>query len=156
MIKALKIGYAKTCAYSKIMIVISILAISLLSSLPSFAQVYNGPDSLQLLSIVWKANGEVLKTLHDESTQLDAYLSSPGLQEVDHAVFLSEKYMVTYLQEDVQSGKLLNEAIMKSYKKVLTDAKNDPSMALLPDGMLGTYIPRLIESLTAVPKPNAQ
>ena len=131
------------------------VALALFFATPSFSQVYNGPDSLQLSQINWKSKSDLLKTIDDELTQVNSYLATPGLQEVDLAVFSAEKKLLLYMQPDIENGKQVHETIMTSYKKVLADAKIYPQMAKLPYGMLGTYLPGLIESLTAVTKPSA-
>ena len=61
--------------------------------------------------------------------------------------------MLDYTQIAIQSGKAVDVSIFESYEKVLDEAPTDKLLSPLPEGILVTFIPILVEVLTEVPVP---
>lgn len=121
--------------------------------IPAFGQ-NNGPieDFSYLTTVVWKPNVDLDASLVQERSRMDVALSQPGLQDGDRSLFMAYQRLLDYIQADMGS-KPVPEAITTNYEKVLTEAPGDPDLKSLPDGILGTYLPGLVELLTKVPVP---
>lgn len=121
-----------------------------------FSQSKNFKEEIGDLSLVmWKAPAGIDAAVADENARLAVSLGQPDLQDHDRALFLAYQRMLTYLQSAVQSSTPVDEAIYQSYEKVMLEAPADKSLAPMPEGVLVTFIPGLVELLTVVPVPDA-
>jgi len=122
----------------------------------AFGQGNNIKEEIGDLSlIVWKAPAGIDAVVADENAKLSVAFSQPDLQVHDRALLTAYQRMLTYVQAAVQSSKPVDEAIYESYEKVLTEAPADKNLAPMPEGLLITFIPGLVEALTVVPVPDA-
>lgn len=112
-----------------------------------------GKDLGDFSAITWKATADLNAALSDEQARANLALTAPGMPLEEKALFLSYKRMLSYIQADLQAGKPADEAIVSSYEQVLNEAPKDVDLAYLPDGLLATFVPGLVESLAASPKP---
>lgn len=119
------------------------------------AQTDNGPASINMNAITWKSNPEITQTLTAEIERTDVLLSTPGLQAEEQSIYKAYKLMLTYIQLHIQNNVPAQDAITKGYQQVLHEAPKNQDLANLPDQMLGTYLPGLVEMLSAVPAPVA-
>ncbi len=110
-------------------------------------------DVGDLSAIVWKPATDFNQSLAMERSRMDLALTTPGLPASDRSLYLSYHRLLDYIQSDVQAGTTAAEAITNNYVKVLQEAPSDQDLKDLPDGMLQTYLPGLIEALTEVPVP---
>lgn len=120
------------------------------------AQTDNGPASIDMKLVNWKSNVELTQTLSAEISKVEGMLNTPDLQPVDQSIYKAYKRMLTYTQQNIQNALPVDEAISKGYLLVLNEAPKDPELNKLPEQMLGTYLPGLVEMLTAVHVPVAQ
>ena len=118
-----------------------------------FSQNSPQQDVGDLSAIVWKHAPELNQSLAQERDRMDVALTQPDLTDADRSLYLSYKRLVDYVEADILASKPVNEAIATNYEKVLTEAPNDADLKFLPDGVLMTYLPGLIEALTEVPVP---
>lgn len=120
----------------------------------AFGQGSNAAHELEYLSSVkWKATPELNNTLSQEQVRMNLALSSPTLAIDEKALYKAYKRLMDYVAADVQAGKTVDKAILDSYDKVLTDALTDATIKDMPAGLLETYIPGLVESLTETQVP---
>jgi len=110
-------------------------------------------DLSYLSSVLWKTNVELNASLVQERSKMDVVLSLPDLQSADRSLFLAYQRLLDYILEDIQANMPVAEAIKTNYEKVLTEAPKDPDLSKMPDGILGTFIPGLVETLTQATKP---
>ena len=120
------------------------------------AQTDNGPASIAMKNTNWKSKIELDQTLTAEIVKVEEMLTTPGLQPVDQSIYKAYSRMLTYIQQYIQNNLQVDEAINKGYQTVIDEAPKDPELSLLPDHMLGTYLPGLVEMLAAVNVPVAQ
>jgi|GEM_PF-1548286 len=122
----------------------------------AFGQSNNFKEEIGDLSlIVWKAPAGIDAVVADENAKLAVSLGQPDLQDHDRALFLAYQRLLTYVQSAVQNSTPVDEAIYLSYEKVLTEAPADKYLASMPNGLLVTFIPGLVEALTVVQVPDA-
>lgn len=135
--------------------VIVIAIISLFCPSQVGAQTDNGPASINMNAITWKSNPEIAQTLTTEKERVDILLSTPGLQAEEQSIYKAYHLMLTYIQQHIQNNVSTEDAIAKGYQQVLNEAPKNQELAKLPDYMLGTYLPGLVEMLSATPAPVA-
>ena len=104
-----------------------------------------------ITTVDWKGSSELNLTIANEQSKMDQNLSIPTLAQDEKALFLGYKRMLNHIQTHIQSGKPMEEAIVLAYEQVLAEGPKDPELALMPEGLLGTMVPGLIESLTQTP-----
>jgi len=102
----------------------------------------------------WKPAAGIDASMVQEHARMDLALTQVDIQDVDRAIYLSYKRMLDYTQIAVQSGKAVDVSIFESYEKVLAEAPTDKLLSPLPEGILMTFIPVLVEALTEVPVPD--
>jgi hypothetical protein len=102
---------------------------------------------------VWKPAVGMDASMAQEHARMDLALTQVDIQDVDRAIYLSYKRMLDYTQIAIQSGKAVDVSIFESYEKVLDEAPTDKLLSPLPEGILVTFIPVLVEVLTEVPVP---
>jgi len=117
------------------------------------AQTDNGPASINMSAVTWKSNPEIAQTLTAEKERVDVLLSTPGLQQDEQAIYKAYNLMLTYIQQHIDSNIPTEDAIAKGYQQVLNEAPKNQELAKLPDHMLGTYLPGVVEMLSASPAP---
>lgn len=127
------------------------LLFSALFCTSAFSQTNLQQDVGDLSAIVWKHTLQLNQSLAQERDRMDVALTQPDLTDADRSLYLSYKRLVNYVEVDILASKPVNEAIATNYEKVLAEAPNDPDLKFLPDGVLATYLPGLIEALTEVP-----
>lgn len=120
------------------------------------SQTDNGPASIDMKNTAWKSKIDLDQTLTSEKIKVEEILTTPGLQPVDKSIYKAYSRMLTYIQQYIQNNLQVDEAISKGYQSVIDEAPKDPELSLLPDHMLGTYLPGLVEMLAAVNVPVAQ
>ncbi len=132
----------------------SILSMLFFACICSVASGQTGAakDLGDLSDIDWKANADLGSAISVEQAKADLALTAPNMPLNEKALFLSYKRLLTYIQANLQAGKPAEEAIALSYEQVLGEAPKDPDLAFLPDGLLATFVPGLIESFTVSPK----
>ncbi len=84
---------------------------------------------------------------------MEAALATPGLQSADRSLFLAYERLLQYIKLDIQGGRPVGEAILADLKRIIAEAPKDTDLANMPDGIIGTYIPGLVEILQEQPKP---
>ena len=119
------------------------------------AQTDNGPASINMNAITWKSNPELAQTLTTEKERVDVFLNTPGLQAEEQAIYKAYNLMLTYIQQHIQNNVPAQDAITKGYQQVLNEAPKNQELAKLPDQMLGTFLPGVVEMLSATPVPVA-
>ncbi len=97
--------------------------------------------------VVWRPLAGLNAVIAQEDARLDGFLATPDLQERDRAIYTAYKRMLAYTQVLIQDSKPVDEAIFEGYEKVLAEAPNDKQLELLPEGLLMTFIPVLVEVL---------
>lgn len=102
---------------------------------------------------VWKTPAGIEASISQEHARMDLALTQPDIQDADRAMYLSYKRMLDYSQVNIQAGKPVDEAIFESYDKVLAEIPADKALSHIPEGILVTFIPVLVEALTEVPTP---
>lgn len=101
----------------------------------------------------WKSAADLNLSLAGEDAKMVLLLNNPSLIEPEKALFKAYQRLLGYIQSDLQTGKPVDQAIIGSYEKVLVDAVVDPELKNMPEGLLLSYIPGLIETLNEVPVP---
>ena len=119
------------------------------------AQTDNGPASINMSAVTWKSNPEIAQTLTTEKERVDILLNTPGLQAEEQSIYKAYNLMLTYIKQHVENNVPTEDAIAKGYQQVLNEAPKNQELAKLPDHMLGTYLPGLVEMLSATPVPAA-
>jgi hypothetical protein len=119
------------------------------------AQTDNGPTSINMTAVTWKSNPEIAQTLTTEKERVDVLLSAQGLQPEELSIYKAYNLMLTYIRQHIQNNIPSQDAITKGYQQVLNEAPKNQDMAHLPDQMLGTYLPGLVEMLSETPVPVA-
>ena len=132
-----------------------IAILSLFSPSQIGAQTDNGPASINMSAITWKSNPEIVQTLTAEKERVDGLLNTPGLQADEQSIYKAYSLMITYIHQHIQNNVSTEDAISKGYQQVLNEAPKNQELAKLPDQMLGTYLPGLVEMLSATPAPVA-
>lgn len=113
-----------------------------------FAQSKGGEIG-DLSGITWKDTDLAIIALSEETTRTDLSLAVPDLQNVDKTLFTAYKLLVNYVQLGVQSGERIDKAITKSYEKILSGTSKEFELQDLRTDVFATYIPGLVEVLTA-------
>lgn len=143
-----------TRTYAFITSVSSLLAFSFLFSIASIsAQSVEHAAIGDYSKVVWRPITDMTSVIAQEDTRMDAYLATPDLQDSDRAIYIAYKRMLAYTQALIQDNKPVDEAIFEGYEKVIAEAPGDKYLAFLPEGLLMTYIPVLVEALAEVPVP---
>lgn len=101
----------------------------------------------------WKTAADLNLSLAGEDAKMVLLLNNPSLMEADKAVYKAYQRLLGYIQSDLQAGKTVDQAIIGSYEKVLVDVVADPELKYMPEGLLLSYIPGLVETLNEVPVP---
>ncbi|MEQ1744257.1 MAG: hypothetical protein ABMA02_02445 [Saprospiraceae bacterium] len=101
-----------------------------------------------LTAIVWKPTSGIELVVADETAKMDIALSPTDLEARDQALYRSYQRLLGHILTAVQGGKPVDEAIYIGYEKVLEDINKVPGLQEIPEGVLITYIPGLVESLT--------
>lgn len=120
----------------------------LISANTMFAQSKGGEIG-DLSGITWKDTDLVNEALTGETTRIDLSLAAPNLQNVDKTLFTAYKLLVNYVQLGIQSGESTDKAITRSYEKVLSGSSKEFELQDLRIDVFATYIPGLVEVLTA-------
>lgn len=137
---------------------IQVLMLFLSAILPSLVYGQNADVRQEigdLSAIQWKNATAFEAAIAQEDAKMDDYLAAPNLPEGDRALYLSYQRMLELVMSNVQSSKPLDEAVYDSYEQVLEESRINPDLKPAPSGLLITYIPGLIEVLTAVPQADA-
>ena len=77
------------------------------------------------------------------------------MQLDEKATFLAYQRLLNYIQSNLQAGKTPQEAIMLSYEQVVAEAPKDADLAYMPEGLLASFVPGLVEAFTEAPVPQA-
>jgi len=117
------------------------------------AQTSAASDLGDLSAVNWKATADLNLSIAVEQAKANLALSAPSMQLDEKALYLSYTRMLNYIQTNLQAGKTADEAIALSYEQVLSEAPKDADLTYLPDGLLATFVPSLVETFTVSPKP---
>ncbi len=109
-----------------------------------------------LRDIVWREPLDAASVIDAERSRYGSFLSAfwpSGIPSADQALFKAYIRLLNYVEQALQGGKALDDAIVESYEKVIGEAPADPELKEMPEGILFTYLPGLIEALTEVQQP---
>lgn len=101
-----------------------------------------------LSNVAWREPADALLVMNAERDRYQTALAWPDIPSVDKAVYTAYLRLMDYVEIALQGGKTLDEAILESYEKVVAEAPADPDLKEMPDGILFTFIPGLVEALT--------
>lgn len=134
-----------------------LVALSVFFSVAAFSQTATSPANEigDLSGILWKSVPAMEETFVSEKARMDVALTQTDLSLSDRALYLSYQRLLDYVRTGVQGGAPVNEVIVQEYEKVLEEAPKDVVLKHLPDGVLITYIPGLVEALAETPTPAA-
>lgn len=127
---------------------LSLMTVALFS-IPVFSQTVTPEQEVGDLSkIKWVDNSSIAPVLNQEKTRMDVALSPATVAPDEAALYKAYKRMLDYLNTNLQAGKAVDASILEAYEKVLAEAGSDPELKYMPQGVLATYIPGLVEILT--------
>ena len=109
-----------------------------------------------LRDIAWREPSDAVSVIDAERDRYRNFLSASwpgGIPGADQALFKAYIKLLDYVEQALQGGKTLDDAIVESYEKVMTEAPTDPELKEMPEGILFTYLPGLVEALTEVQQP---
>lgn len=131
-------------------VALTVLMIMLFSLSGHSQMTGTAKDLGDLSGIQWKATADFGSAVADEHAKMALALSSPALGEDEKALFNAYDRLLNYVMADVQAGKAVDTAIKENYEKVLSEVKTgDPLIKAMPLDLLSTFVPGLVESLTA-------
>lgn len=111
-------------------------------------------EALSYLSeVAWREPTDALSVMNAERARYQLALAWPEIPSVDKAIYKAYLRLLDYIELALQNGKTMEEAILESYQKVVAEAPADPDLKEMPEGILFTFIPGLVEALTEVPIP---
>lgn len=104
-----------------------------------------------LTTMAWKTATDVNSVLDQELVQTDSRLTEPNLAADDRYLLLSYRRLVSYVQAGIQADQTLDQAILKGYDQVLSEAKTDPAIKGVQANHFVVWVNNLVEILTEVP-----
>lgn len=117
--------------------------------------VYSTVNAQEVFSVgeqPWKSSADLNLTITAEISRTNQVLAIPDLQPSDKILTTAYQKMLTYLKADTQNNMPVGEAIMRSFKQVVTESDTDQSIKGLAVEHLRDLMPLLIESLTEIPQ----
>lgn len=140
-----------TCFASQVKAWCLVAAIGVFSIWSAQGQSGSIREELGYLSqVTWQSPADAVSAMNAERARYNAALAWPALPSVDKAIYKAYLRLLDYTEVLLQNGKTLDEAIVEAYEKVMAEAPADPELKEMPEGILFTYIPGLVELLTEV------